>query len=131
VTHVEDFAWYKREGVAVVCPPGEIDLYNADRLRVSCYDAVDASCPDLVVDLSGTTFMDATALAVFVGVSKRLQAQGGWLRLVTGDSTAVQKILKVTGLDGILGNFQNIDAAIAQSCNSNSPGPPLAEGGNA
>jgi anti-sigma B factor antagonist len=108
----EQFSWSKRDGVAVVCPPGELDLHNADRLRGFCRDTIDAAGPRVVVDLTATTFLDSTALGVFVGIHKHVKARDGWLRLVTGDSRAVQKILEITALDAILGSYPTVDDAI-------------------
>ena len=109
----EPFSWIASEGVAVVTPPEELDLQNSDMLRVCCRDAIDGSSACVVVDLSKTRFMDSTALGVFVRVAKLAKAQGGWLRLVTGDSTAVQKVLRLTALDSRLGSYPDLESAIA------------------
>jgi anti-sigma B factor antagonist len=114
-----------RDGVAVVCPPSEIDLHNANRLRVICQDAIEASGPRVVVDLSGTTFIDTTALGVFVGVWKQVKANGGWLRLVTGDSSTVQKILILTGLDAILGSYPAVEDAMTPGSAPEPTGQPV------
>ena len=110
--HGEHFGWSTWQGVAVVRPPTELDLSNANRLRDCCWAASDASGPCVVVDLSGTTFIDSTALGVFVGVAKRLAADGGWLRLASGDSELVKKVLAITELDVCLGNYPSVEKAI-------------------
>ena len=56
--------------------------------------------------------MDSTAVGVFVAIAKQTKANDGWLRLVTGNSSGVQKILKITGLIGVLGNYGSVEDAI-------------------
>lgn len=65
-----------------------------------------------MVDLSRTTFLDSTALGVFVQVAKEVKAEGGWLRLASGDSSVVRKLLDITGLHAVLGNYPSVDDAL-------------------
>ena len=108
----DEFTRSLQGDVVVIHAPCELDLANADQLRAFCTAGLDASGKCMVVDLTGTSFIDSTALAVFVALSKRARADGGWLRLVTAESSAVKKILKVTALDTRLGNYSSIEAAI-------------------
>src|SRR5215218_8550850 len=59
--------------VREVSPPvlsieGEIDMATADALRAALEDAL-AENPDLVVDLQGVTFLDASGIRVFLGAA--------------------------------------------------------------
>jgi stage II sporulation protein AA (anti-sigma F factor antagonist) len=112
VAHGERFGWVIRDGVAVVSPPSELDLSNADRLRECCRAAIVAAGSRLVVDLAEITFMDSSALNVFVRLAKQLKADGGWLRLASGGSSVVQRLLNVTGLEASLGNYRSVEEAI-------------------
>lgn len=114
MTRYEQFTSRIREGVAVVHPPSEVDLSNADELRTHCLAAVDVAGPRVVVDLAETTFLDSTALSVFVGLAKKLEADGGWLRLASANSS-VGKILALTRLDTYLGNYASVDEAMRVS----------------
>lgn len=104
------FFWVTREGVAVVYPPRELDMSNAEELRQCCEDAMVRA--RVVVDLSSTRFLDSVALTVLVRVHKQLEAEGGWLRLAAGHGTMVQRILQVTGLESYLGNYPSVSKAI-------------------
>ena len=53
---------------------------------------------DVVVDFSGTTFIDSTTLGVLVGGVKRLRTNDGRLSLVCSDRN-ITKIFEITGLD--------------------------------
>lgn len=110
--HGEQSGWTTIEGVAVVRAPIELDLSNADRFRDCCLAAINASGPMVVVDLAGTTFLDSTALNAFVQVAKQVEADGGWLRLASGDNPIVRKVLEITQLDAHLGNYPNVGKAL-------------------
>jgi anti-sigma B factor antagonist len=109
----DDFSCVERDGVAVVLPPVELDLSNADRLRGFCQHVIETVSSSIVVDLSRTTFMDSTALGVLVGVAKQVKRDDGWLLLAPGASAVVQRLLKIAALDTRLGSYATVDDAIA------------------
>lgn len=111
------FGFSVRNGVAVVQIPSELDLSNQDHLRDCCRAALDAvrtnGCgPRVVVDLSETTYMDSSALGVFVQVAKQSAAEGGWLRLASADSPVLRKVLQITQLEEYLGHYDSVDDAV-------------------
>jgi len=84
----------------VVAVRGEIDLVTAPVLWESLADAL----PDtkrLVVDLSGTDFIDSTGLGVLIRALKRLRHHGGDLILRAPRPNA-RKILNLTCLDQVI-----------------------------
>ena len=83
---------------AVVRPRGELDLATSDRLQAAL-DAVDASTPVIVLDLSGVSFLDASGLRVLIEAKRTL---GDRLTLLPGPP-AVQRLFALTGTDGVLG----------------------------
>ena len=89
------------DGEIVVFVVGEVDLAAAPRL----WEVIEAALPDpggrLVVDLSGTTFIDSTALGVLVRALKRLRHHRGDL-VLRHPSRNARKVFQVTGLDLIL-----------------------------
>jgi anti-sigma B factor antagonist len=105
----------------VVCPPSELDIANADRLRDCCQAAIEACGPWVVVDLAGTQFLDSTALNVFVQVGKQAESEGGWLRLAAGDSPTVRKVLEITLLDAYFGNYPSVERAILRRVDMTRP----------
>jgi len=76
---------------------GEMDLSNTQLVR----SQIDESLGDelkLVLDLSGVTFMDSTALGTLVHLASRLRGLGGNLALVI-TSPAIHKLFAITALD--------------------------------
>jgi anti-sigma B factor antagonist len=84
----------------VVAVTGEIDLFTAPELKSTLVEAIDAGRTRVVVDLTGTTFLDSTALGVLIGTVKRLRAREGRLTLVNTDAN-IARTFDITGLDQI------------------------------
>ena len=98
-------------GLAVVTPPAETDLANAERLR----EALELAGPEdatVVVDMTANRFCDSSGLSVLIRAHKRAQAGGGEIRLVM-DGATMQRVFKVTGLDRVFRIFGNLGEAIA------------------
>src|SRR2546423_8597356 len=79
---------------------GEVDLYTCPELKTELLRVIDQGAKVVVVDLSGTTFMDSTGLAVLIRGVERLRTNGGRLAVVCVDPN-LRKIFEVTGLDRV------------------------------
>jgi anti-sigma B factor antagonist len=87
-----------RDGEAVVVRlVGELDLYNAHRVR----EALLACCAEeperLVVDLAAVEFLDSTALGVLVEARSRMADRKGFVLAAPGREAT--RALEVSGLD--------------------------------
>lgn len=83
-------------GCIVVHPAGEVDLSNSDALRNHLDGLVDRG--HVVLDLSGLSFLDSTALGALITVRKRAALRGTSLHLAGAYGTAL-RVLQITGLD--------------------------------
>ncbi|MHB1809037.1 MAG: STAS domain-containing protein [Solirubrobacteraceae bacterium] len=99
------------EQTTVVAVDGELDLSTAPRLKSLLVESLDAGSRRIVVDLSRVTFIDSTALAVLVGVNKRLGAD---VRLaIVWTLEKVLQIFEFSGTDGLFAIFPTLDEALA------------------
>ena len=77
---------------------GELDLAVAPWLR----DQLDAlyvgGAASIVVDLSGATFLDSTALGVLVSALNRSRERGGTVHLIVQEPQ-ILRVLTITGLE--------------------------------
>jgi anti-sigma B factor antagonist len=87
----------KREGESVtVAVAGEIDLSTVDQLEDAIREAEETETKRIVVDLSALSFMDSTALSVFLQAIKRSRRNGNRLSFVPSKHEAVTRLLAVT-----------------------------------
>jgi anti-sigma B factor antagonist len=77
----------------VVTASGQLDLAVKDHLR----DVLAPLTGAVTVDLGDVTFLDSSAIGVFVGVHKRLTADGGALRL-RNPQDMPRRALEIVGL---------------------------------
>jgi anti-sigma B factor antagonist len=99
--------------LALVSMSGELDLYTAERVQGGIDEAVAVGADTVVVDLSGISFVDSTALGVLVQETRRLEGRGHSLVLVTSDPRT-QRVLEVTGLDRVLRTYATLHDALAE-----------------
>lgn len=85
------------DGYGLVVVAGEVDVATAPALRDQLDGAIDRGTPWLVVDLSSVSFIDSTGLGVLIGASKRMEEDGGSLRLVVAEPR-ILKLFEITGL---------------------------------
>ncbi len=88
------------DSCGVVVLAGEVDIYTAPRFKESMLDLLDGGAQTLVIDLSGVTFIDSTALGVLIGGLRRVNDAGGAMALVV-TTPAVERVLTITGLDRV------------------------------
>jgi anti-sigma B factor antagonist len=85
-------------GTFVVAASGELDLYTAPELERALASSVPEGAKQLVVDLSGTTFVDSTALHVLLRAARQLDGKEGDLTVVAPDPN-VRKVFEITGFN--------------------------------
>ena len=86
--------------VVVVEVQGDLDAARVPRVQALLEDAVGVRPKQLVVDLSGCSFLDASGLTVLLDVHRRLARVGAVLTL-RGCSPRVMKLLSLTGLQRV------------------------------
>ena len=103
-----------RPGTVLLAVDGEIDTLTAARLQAGLNEALEAAQADgadVVVDLSGVTFLASSGLAVLIGGARSLAELGGRLRLIAA-SRAVTRPLQVTGADALFDIHDDLAAAL-------------------
>src|SRR5436309_9579656 len=90
---------------------GEIDIYTAPLFKQAVVNLVSEGNRDVVIDLSGVTFMDSSGFGTLLGATKRLRPLGGGLHLAAPNST-IQRMLRLTRLDSIMQIYETVDEAV-------------------
>lgn len=82
----------------ILAPQGEVDLASYTDLRTLISDLIQAGRAKIVVDLSGTTFLDSTALGALIGGRRKAYAAGGSFAIVC-DNPQMLRLFTMTKLD--------------------------------
>jgi anti-anti-sigma factor len=98
------------EGGAVLSPTGRLTVVTASQLRSAVAERLAAGDRLIIVDLSGTEFVDSSGLGALVSCLKSARQLGGDLRIVA-PSEQVAMVLRMTNLDRILSPRASIDDA--------------------
>ena len=81
---------------------GELDHHSAEQTRIMLDTMLrDVTVNELVLDLSGMTFMDSAGLGVILGRFRKLSMRGGKL-VVKGMNASVDRIFRMSGLYAIV-----------------------------
>ncbi len=84
--------------VRVLHVRGDLDLVSVDALRRQLADAcLDGDPPEVVVDLTGVTFIDSTGLGVLVDARTRLVGRGSTLTLVV-QRESLLRVFRISSL---------------------------------
>jgi anti-anti-sigma factor len=87
-----------RPAVTIVSLEGELDIATTPALRERLLNVFRPGARLLVIDLSGVSFCDVSALAVLVATQRRAGRLGITVRL-SAPRPQVTRLLRVTGLD--------------------------------
>lgn len=89
-----------RDGAALVTFTGELDLETAPTLREVVADVCRQDVASVLVDLTGTTFIDSVGLSVLLSTHLRLQEEEIPLRVAP--SAATRRVFELAGVTAVL-----------------------------
>jgi anti-sigma B factor antagonist len=95
----------------IVSVAGEIDLFTGPPFAAAVSGALDAGATRLIVDLSDCAFIDSTGITVLVRANERHNHSSKPVAVVN-DHPNVLKVLRITGVDAILGLYPSRSAAL-------------------
>lgn len=76
---------------------GEVDSYNAPKLREKMVSLIDGGHADMVLNLTGVDYIDSTGLGALVAGLKRANENGGSVRIIC-PNPAILKVFQITSL---------------------------------
>jgi len=98
---------------AVVTLSGELDADTSGQLRSLLNELLLTGQRNLVLDLSGLSFVDSAGLAALLSAAKGTRRGGGRL-LLSGPAPSVRKVMALTGIDVVLTTVDSVDEALAR-----------------
>jgi anti-anti-sigma factor len=91
---------------------GEVDMSNAPTLGNRLRALLTNHSVALVVDLSPTTFMDSSGIALLFSLSDELQRRQQELHLVLPEESPLARPIRITGLDRAVPTHPTLDRAL-------------------
>ena len=100
------------EKLRVITISERMDIQGTEKIEGTFASLVTGN-RNIIVDLSGVTFLSSVGIRALVANGKSLKTNGGKMVLVVGENAAVSKTLKTTCTDALLPMFNNLDSAQA------------------
>lgn len=92
---------------------GEVDLSNAVSVQEQLLDAVPNTATALVLDLSGTGYLDSSGIRLILELAERLSNHGQRLELVVPDHSAVKRVLVLTEIHRVVPMTSSLDELLS------------------
>jgi anti-anti-sigma factor len=102
----------RRGAVCLVSPHGRIGETESHPFERELLALVDQGATQIIVDLSDVSFVTSSCLGALMVVHKRVRPQGGYVRLAA-PQPLVQRILEITKLTRLFGNYRTTREALA------------------
>ncbi len=95
----------------IVALEGEIDLHESPNVREALKGLIEKKLPRILVDLTGTSYIDSSGLAVLIDAMQRIQSYGGKLALF-GLRDNVRTVFEIARLDQVFKIYLDKNTAL-------------------
>ena len=89
-----------------------MDLSNAPSVKEQLLEAVPNTATALVLDLSGTDYLDSSGVRLIFELAERLRSRGQKLELVVPDDSFIKRVLVLTEVERVVPISTSVDAAL-------------------
>jgi anti-anti-sigma factor len=96
----------------VVRLDGEVDISNASEIGAALEAAVSSDTLGLVLDLSGTSYIDSAGVHLLFRLGSRLTRRRQQLRIVVPADAPIKKVIKLTGVGWTVPQDESVDEAL-------------------
>ena len=114
MTTAADVATERRGATVIARLSGEVDMTNATYVGEELQRIVANDAAALVVDLTGTRYLDSAAIELLFDLARRLGRRRQRLRLVLPDESPLKRVLVLTDIDSAAPLHETIEAALAE-----------------
>ena len=97
--------------IVIAALSGEIDLANAGAIRSLIVGAIGNDAAGLVLDLSGTTYLDSSGVHLVFDLAERLSARQQRLVLVVPEGARVRRVLDIVKVDSVVPLLASVEDA--------------------
>jgi anti-anti-sigma factor len=104
----------RRDDTVVARLTGEVDMSNASYVRDQLLASMPNEAVALVLDISGTRYLDSAAIEVLFDVSRRLARRRQELRLVRPPDSPLRRVIELTDVQSAAPVFESLDQALTE-----------------
>jgi anti-anti-sigma factor len=101
----------EERGVVLARLRGEIDLSNAEPMRLQMDEAVPNQAIGLIVDLTGVRYLDSSGIRMLFDIARRLERRQQRLSTVIESGSPVHELLAMVGALDRLGVEDSLEKA--------------------
>lgn len=98
-----------RHRVPVIHVEGELDLFTAERFRECLREELSNATQAVIVDLSGTAYIDSTGLGILIQAARRAPAG----LIIVSPRERVTRLFRIAGLASNMSLYSSLPDAIA------------------
>lgn len=99
----------KNTDCLVIKVSGELDHHSSEKIRNEADNRIIRNrIKQLIFDFTDLSFMDSSGIGVVIGRYKLMKGCGGTVAIVT-ENTAVNKLLAMAGISGIINIYPDFD----------------------
>ncbi len=91
---------------------GRMDAENAPQFEQECNDRIAEGLTSLVVDAGELAYVSSMGLRCFITVAKKLQGNGGELRICRLQGL-VNQVFEITGLKRTFAIYETLESALS------------------
>ena len=99
------------DDIVAVCLEGDFDLTNTSALDDQIQQALDRG-HDLILDLSGATFIDSSVIRVIISASRWATRREQNMVIQLGTATIVERVLEIARIEQVLRRAHNRQEAV-------------------
>ena len=99
------------DGIVVAHVKGEIDLANAPKLSRALIKAIPNDAVGVVIDLTGTTYLDSSGVSLVFELAERVHARQQQLRVALPEDAPLRRVLRVVSLESVVPIRPTVEAA--------------------
>ena len=106
-------SYIKNDNIFIVKLSGEVDLYNANKLKDNIFTHLrNSTARKVIINLDEVTYIDSTGIGTLISVKQMISGANGELRLIHV-TNSVKKIFELTKLNMLFKILDDEEAAIA------------------
>jgi len=114
VTPAPDIAIEQQGDVVVARVAGEIDLATASGVGAELSSAVPNKALGLVIDLTGTTYLDSSGVSLLFDLAERLRMRQQAIRLAVPEEAPLRRVLQIVDAGGAVPVLPTVEDATAE-----------------